>query len=200
MRRLFDLDADPCAVAERLGTDPALAPLVAARPGLRAPGAADPHELAVRAVLGQQVSVSAGRKLGDALVAAYGEPLPEPSGGLTHLFPRSENLAEASLDELGMPDARRATFRTLTAALAKGTVVLDPGADRAGTERQLLALPGIGPWTAGYIRMRALSDPDVLLAEDVAVLAGMRRAGVAAQDAERWRPWSSYAMHHFWNT
>ncbi|MFF3459192.1 AlkA N-terminal domain-containing protein [Streptomyces sp. NPDC002730] len=199
MRRLFDLDADPCAVAERLGTDPALAPLVTARPGLRAPGAADPHELAVRAALGQQ-SVSAGRKLGDALVAAYGEPLPEPSGGLTHLFPQTERLAEASLEELGMPDARRAALRGLTAALVDVSLVLDPGADRAGTERQLLALPGIGPWTAGYIRMRALGDPDVLLRDDAAVQAGMRRAGAVAQDAEGWRPWSSYAMHHFWNT
>ncbi|MEU4492371.1 AlkA N-terminal domain-containing protein [Streptomyces sp. NPDC023998] len=170
MRRLFDLDADPCAVAERLGTDPALAPLVAARPGLRAPGAADPHELAVRAVLGR-------RELGDALVAAYGERLTEPSGGLTHLFPRVEDLAEAEPGEL----------RTLSAALADGSVVLDPGADRDEAERQLLALPGIGQRTAGYIRMRALGDPDVLLAGEATM-----------GDTEAWRPWRSYAMHHLW--
>ena len=170
MRRLFDLDADPCAVAERLGTDPVLAPLIAARPGLRAPGAADPHELAVRAVLGR-------RELGDALVAAYGERLTEPSGGLTHLFPRVEDLAEAEPGEL----------RTLSAALADGSVVLDPGADRDEAERQLLALPGIGQRTAGYIRMRALGDPDVLLAGEATM-----------GDAEAWRPWRSYAMHHLW--
>lgn len=192
MRRLFDLDADPCAVAERLGADPALAPLVAARPGLRAPGTADPHELAVRAVLGD-------RALGDALVASYGEPLCEPSGTLTHLFPQADDLAAAGLSQLNMPDERRATLRTLTAALAEGTIALDPGTDRDESERRLLALPGISPRTAGYIRMRALGDPDVLLPGDAAVQAGMRRTGSTTADAEGWRPWSSYAMHHFWN-
>ncbi|SOE09442.1 DNA-3-methyladenine glycosylase II [Streptomyces sp. 2323.1] len=203
VRRLFDLDADPYAVAERLGEDPVLARLVAQRPGLRAPGAPDPHELAVRAVLGQQVSLAAGRTLGGALVAAYGEPLPEPVGPLTHLFPRADDLAQASLAELGMPASRRATLRTLSAALADGTVHLDAGADRDQAEQALLGLRGIGPWTAGYIRMRALGDPDVLLSGDVAVRAGMRRAGSStaalAAHAHGWRPWRSYAMHHFWN-
>ncbi|RXS71534.1 DNA-3-methyladenine glycosylase 2 family protein [Streptomyces sioyaensis] len=203
MRRLFDLDADPYAVAERLGEDPVLARLVAQRPGLRAPGAPDPHELAVRAVLGQQVSLAAGRTLGGALVAAYGEPLPEPAGPLTHLFPRTDDLAQASLAELGMPASRRATLRTLSAALADGTVPLDAGADRDQVEHALLGLRGIGPWTAGYIRMRALGDPDVLLSGDAAVRAGMRRAGAPtaalAAHAHGWRPWRSYAMHHFWN-
>src|SRR5579884_2619184 len=118
LRRLFDLDADPYAVCETLGRDPVLAPMVRQRPGLRSPGAADPHELAVRAVLGQQVSVAAGRTLGGRLTAAYGEPLPEPSGGLTRLFPAGEALAEAPLTELGMPESRRATIRGLAAALA----------------------------------------------------------------------------------
>ncbi|MFI0816014.1 AlkA N-terminal domain-containing protein [Streptomyces sp. NPDC021098] len=199
MRRMFDLDADPYAVGERLATDPALAPLVARRPGLRAPGAADPHELAVRAVLGQQVSVAAGRKLGNALVAAYGQRLPTPSGALTRLFPTADVLADAALGELGMPESRRRTLRTLTAALADGTVALDPGADRDLAETKLLGLRGIGPWTAGYLRMRALGDPDVLLTGDVAVRAGMRYAGADTGDAEAWRPWRTYAMHHFWN-
>ncbi|MBL1097609.1 AlkA N-terminal domain-containing protein [Streptomyces coffeae] len=199
MRRLFDLDADPYAVAERLGADPALATLVAARPGLRSPGTVDPAELAVRAVLGQQVSVTAGRGLGNALVAAYGAPLAEPDGALTHLFPRAEDLADAPLTELGMPGSRRATLRTLATALADGAVRLDAGADREQSEREVLALRGIGPWTAGYLRMRALGDPDVLLAGDVAVRAGARRAGVRLEDAESWRPWRSYAMHHCWN-
>ncbi|WP_407289020.1 AlkA N-terminal domain-containing protein [Streptomyces sp. BP-8] len=203
VRRLFDLDADPYAVAERLAADPALAPLVDQRPGLRSPGTPAPHELAIRAVLGQQISVTAGRTLGDALVAAYGEPLPEPAGGLTHLFPRPEDLAQTSLAALGMPEQRRNTLRTLSTALADGTLTLDSGADRDEVERRLLDLHGIGPWTAGYIRMRALADPDVLLSGDAAVLAGMRRAGAPTDDltdrAQAWRPWSSYAMHHFWN-
>ncbi|MEU1805610.1 AlkA N-terminal domain-containing protein [Streptomyces sp. NPDC019937] len=199
IRRLFDLDADPYAVAERLGTDPALAPLVAARPGLRSPGSADAHELAVRAVLGQQVSVAAGQRLGNALVAAYGTPLAEPSGGLTHLFPGADDLADRPLTDLGMPESRRATLRTLVTALATGAVRLDTGVDRDRTEKELLALRGIGPWTAGYIRMRALGDPDVLLEGDVAVRAGARRATAFLEDSEGWRPWRSYAMHHLWN-
>ncbi|NBM16011.1 AlkA N-terminal domain-containing protein [Streptomyces sp. GC420] len=198
MRRLFDLDADPWAVDERLRGAPALAPLVAARPGLRSPGAADPHELAVRAVLGRQVTLGAGRRLGAALVRVYGEPLPAASGGLTHLFPRAEDLADASLEELTLPGPRRLTLRALGAALAEGTVVLDPGADRDRAEKELLRVPGIGPWTAGYIRMRALGDPDVLLEGDTAVRAGARRAGVSLEDSQAWRPWRSYAMHHLW--
>ncbi|MFJ5552599.1 DNA-3-methyladenine glycosylase 2 family protein [Streptomyces sp. NPDC093225] len=203
VRRLFDLDADPYAVEERLGTGPdgpaaGLAGLVAQRPGLRSPGAVDGGELAVRAVLGQQVSVAAGRRLGAALVAAYGEPLERASGGLTHLFPRPAELAEADLTPVGMPTARRAAVRALAGALAGGAVVLDAGADRQAAEEALLELPGIGPWTAGYIRMRALSDPDVLLSNDVAVRAGMRRSGSAPEEADCWRPWRSYAMHHFW--
>ncbi|MFD8870851.1 AlkA N-terminal domain-containing protein [Streptomyces sp. NPDC059590] len=198
MRRLFDLDADPYAVGERLGADPALAPLVARRPGLRAPGAVDPHELAVRTVLGRHVSPAKGRGLGEALLAAYGEPLETPSGGLTHLFPRADRLAEAGLSELHMPDARRDTLRALGTALADGTVRLDAGADRDEAEKALLDLDGIGPRTAGYIRMRALGDPDVLLPSDEAVRAGMRHTGAEAVDAEAWRPWRSYAMHHFW--
>jgi AraC family transcriptional regulator of adaptative response / DNA-3-methyladenine glycosylase II len=200
LRRLFDLDADPYAVTERLGADAVLGPLVRKRPGLRAPGAADPEELAVRAVLGQQVTVAAGRKLGGALVAAYGQPLPVPSGGLTHLFPHPADLADSPLDALGMPEARRATVRGLTAALAGGALRLDPGADRDEAERALLALRGIGPWTAGYIRMRALGDPDVLLQGDVAIRAAMLRTGAAAADAAAWGPWRSYAMHYLWNS
>lgn len=169
------------------------------RPGLRAPGTVDAHELAVRAVLGPQVSVTAGRRLGVALSAEYGVPLSASSGGLTHVFPAVADLAEASLGELGLPEARRRALRTVAAALADGTVTLDAGADRDETEKRLLSLPGVGPWTVGYIRVRALADPDVLLTGDVAVQAGMRRAGAEAVDADRWRPWRTYAMRHFWN-
>ena len=199
VRRLFDLDADPHAVAERLGAHPALVPLVALRPGLRAPGAVDPHELTVRAVLGRQVSVSAGRRLGAALVAAYGTPLRTPDGTLTHTFPESGALAGAGLQELELPESRRSALRGVAAALADGRICLDPGADRDRAERELLGLRGVGAWTAGYVRMRALGDPDVLPADDVAVRAGMRQAGADAVDAEDWRPWRTYAVHHFWS-
>ncbi|HZP52413.1 AlkA N-terminal domain-containing protein [Actinocrinis sp.] len=200
LRRLFDLDADPYAVSERLGADPVLGSLVRARPGLRAPGAADAEELAVRAILGQQVTVTAGRKLGEALVAAYGQPLPQPSGGLTHLFPLPADLADNPLDALGMPESRRISLRTLGAALAGGALRLDPGVDRDEAERELLALRGIGPWTARYIRMRGLGDPDVLLVGDVAIKAAMRRNGAVDADAHAWQPWRSYAMHYLWNS
>ncbi|SER77908.1 AraC family transcriptional regulator, regulatory protein of adaptative response / DNA-3-methyladenine glycosylase II [Streptomyces qinglanensis] len=199
VRRLFDLDADPYAVVERLGGEPALGRLVSRTPGLRSPGAADAHELAVRAVLGQQVTVGAARTLGGRLVAAYGKPLAAPDGTLTHLFPDAGTLAEAPLGELGMPQTRRRTIRTVAAALADGTVVLDPGADREETGRALLELPGIGPWTAGYIRMRALSDPDVFLPGDAGVRHGLALIGAEAGQADRWRPWRSYALHHLWH-
>ncbi|MEV0276440.1 AlkA N-terminal domain-containing protein [Streptomyces sp. NPDC050610] len=199
LRRLFDLDADPYAVAERLGADPWLAPLVAARPGLRSPGAADSEELAVRAVLGQQVTVAAGRRLAGVLVAAYGKPLSAPDGALTHVFPEPGILADATLAELGMPDARRRALRTVSGALADGSVALDPGVDRDATEQALLALTGIGPWTARYMRMRALGDPDVFLPGDAGVRHGLAALGATAEAAEGWRPWRSYALHHLWN-
>ncbi|MBB0231659.1 DNA-3-methyladenine glycosylase 2 family protein, partial [Streptomyces calidiresistens] len=205
VRRLLDLDADPFAVAERLGADPLLADAVRLRPGLRSPGAVDPVEAAARAVLGQQVTVAAARTLTGRLVEALGTPLPAPDGGLTHLFPTAEALAAAPLgpeDLPGLPGARRRTLHTVAGALADGRVRLDPGADREETERALLALPGIGPWTAGYLRMRALGDPDVLPAGDAGIRAGLARLGVepAATDtlAGTWRPWRSYAVHHLW--
>ncbi|GAA1911906.1 AlkA N-terminal domain-containing protein [Streptomyces sodiiphilus] len=205
LRRLFDLDADPYAVTGRLGTDPLLGPLVAARPGLRSPGTADPAETAVRAVLGQQVTVAAARTLAGALVTAYGKPLPAADGGLTHLFPEPGTLAGAPLTEAGMPGARRRALRELCAALAEGTVVLEPGADRDAAEQALLAVPGIGPWTAGYLRMRALGDPDVFLPGDAGVRHGLSALGAAAapdrpagQGAAAWSPWRSYAVHHLW--
>jgi AraC family transcriptional regulator of adaptative response / DNA-3-methyladenine glycosylase II len=199
MRGQFDLDADPCAVADQLGGDPALGPLLAATPGLRAPGAADPAELAVRAVLGQQVTVGAARTLAGVLAAGYGKPLPAPDGTLTRLFPAPEALAGACLDELGMPRARKQAIRTVAEALADGSVCLDAGADRDQAERELLALRGIGPWTAGYVRMRALGDPDVFLPGDVGVRHGLALVGADSSTAEAWRPWRSYALHHLWH-
>lgn len=200
LRRLLDLDADPHAVAERLGADPVLGSLVAATPGLRSPGAADGVELAARAVLGQQVTVSAARTLAGRLVTAYGKPLPKTSGTLTRLFPTADTLADAPLEELGMPHSRRRALRTVMAALADGKVTLDPGADWEETQAALLSLPGIGPWTAGYLRMRALGDPDVFLPSDVGARAGLRRVGATPASVEAWRPWRSYALHHLWNS
>ncbi|MFC0597748.1 DNA-3-methyladenine glycosylase 2 family protein [Streptomyces palmae] len=199
LRRLLDLDADPYAVADRLGADPVLGPLVARRPGMRAPGAVDPAELAVRAVLGQGLPVAAARRLGEVLVAAYGEPLPAPQGGLTRLFPAVAVLAQAPLAELEVTEERRAAVRAVSAALAEGSVLLDAGVDREQAERELRALPGVSAWTAGYVRMRALGDPDVLPARDPLVRAGLRALGAAPDAAEGWRPWRSYALHHLWH-
>ncbi len=185
VRRLFDLDADPYAVGERLGADPVLAPLVARSPGLRSPGTVDPVELAVRAVLARRTGPAAGRDLGERLVAGYGEPLPRPVGGLTHLFPRAAELARAPLAGLAPSPSRAAALRALAAAPAARDVVLDAGTDRDRAERALRALPGIGPWTAGYVRMRALGDPDVLL--------GTPPPGTTPA---LWSPWRSYATHY----
>jgi AraC family transcriptional regulator of adaptative response / DNA-3-methyladenine glycosylase II len=193
MRRLFDLDADPYAVAERLGADKELAPLVAARPFLRAPGAADPEEQAVRAVLAQGLPPEQAVRAVEVLVAAYGEELAQPSGTLTRLFPRPADLASAGLAELtdiGVPLERVAALRALCTALASGDLRLDPGADREEAARRLLALPGVSAWTASYVRMRALGDPDVPL--------GAADAPLGSPEISAWRPWSSYATHHRW--
>jgi AraC family transcriptional regulator of adaptative response / DNA-3-methyladenine glycosylase II len=199
MRALFDLDADPDAVDRALGADPHLAPLVAARPGLRSPGHVDPHELAVRAVLGQQVTVAAARTLAGRLTARYGEPLPAPSGGLTGLFPTAAALAEADDEDLAMPGARKRALRGMCAALASGAVDLSPGVDREQAAAALLALPGIGPWTVSYVRMRALGDPDAYLPTDIGVRHGLSAVGAPdTPDTTAWRPWRSYAVHHLW--
>lgn len=204
LRALFDLDADPDAVDGQLGVDPVLGELVRARPGVRSPGHVDPHELAVRAVLGQQITVVAARTLAARLSARYGVALPEASGGLRLLFPTAGALAVADSADLAMPDARRRALRGLCAALADGTVRLDGGVDREAAAASLLALPGIGPWTVGYLRMRALADPDVFLPSDVGVKHGLQRLGhpgdpkAAALAGTAWAPWRSYAVHRLW--
>lgn len=204
LRALFDLDADPDAVDGRLGADPLLGALVRARPGVRSPGHVDPHELAVRAVLGQQITVAAARTLAGRLSERYGVALPEASGGLRLLFPTAGVLAEAESTDLAMPEARRRALRGLCGALADGTVRLDGGVDREVAAGQLLALPGIGPWTVGYLRMRALADPDVFLPSDVGVKHGLQRLGhpgdpkAAALAGAAWAPWRSYVVHRLW--
>ena len=198
-RRMLDLDADPAAVDDLLGADPALAPLVGAAPGRRVPASPDAPELAVRAVLGQQVSVAGARTLTARVVTAAGAPLPEPVGTLTHAFPRAAALVEADLTAVGLTGARRRTVHALAAALADGAIPLDPGADRAEAGRALLAVPGIGPWTAALVGLRGLADPDVWLPGDLALRKSLAALGRSDSDAAaRWRPWRSYAVLHLW--
>ncbi|MCW2577942.1 MAG: ada, partial [Modestobacter sp.] len=182
-----------------LGADPALAPLVAGAPGRRVPASPDADELAVRAVLGQQVSVAGARTLTARVVTAAGRPLTEPVGTLTHAFPSAAALAGADLSGVGLTGARRRTLATLAAALADGTVDLGPGADREEAHHRLLALPGIGPWTAALVGLRGLADPDVWLPGDLAVRRSLAVVGSSDTDAaDRWRPWRSYAVLHLW--
>ncbi len=208
-RRLLDLDSDPQAVDAHLGGDPVLAPLVAKRPGLRSPGHPDGAELLVRAVLGQQVTVRGARTLAARLVARAGEPLPprlvgvagpgSHDGGVTTLFPTPAALAELDPADLAMPRARARALLAACAELAAGRLVLDAGSDRDAVASALVAVPGIGQWTASYVSMRALGDPDVFLPTDVGVRHALTAAGAAgAVEPERWRPWRSYALHHLW--
>jgi AraC family transcriptional regulator of adaptative response / DNA-3-methyladenine glycosylase II len=192
--RVFGLDADGAAIASVLGADPLLRPLVAARPDLRVPGCFDGYELAVRAVLGQQVTVTAGRTLAARITAEHGEPLADPEPGLTHLFPAPDTLAR--LDVGGMPASRAQAIRALAATVADG-LAIEPGADVRHT---LLALPGIGPWTVEYVAMRALRDPDALPAGDLVLrkaLGGISEAEVRRR-AEAWRPYRAYGAMHLW--
>jgi AraC family transcriptional regulator, regulatory protein of adaptative response / DNA-3-methyladenine glycosylase II len=199
IRRLLDLDADPVAIDAVLGADQALATSVAATPGRRAPGSVDPAETAVRAVIGQQVSVAGARTVTGRVVAAAGIELRVPDDELTYVFPDPAAIAGLSPDALPMPASRRSTLTALATALTSGALVLDTGADRRGVVERLLELPGVGPWTAGYIVMRGLGDPDVFLDSDLGVRHALARAGLSPAAAERWRPWRSYALHHLWS-
>jgi AraC family transcriptional regulator of adaptative response / DNA-3-methyladenine glycosylase II len=213
-RRLLDLDADPVAVDRHLGADPVLAPLVAARPGLRSPGAVDGAELLVRAILGQQVSVAGARTVAGRLAAAIGDHValavsedPEQGTALpVLLFPSAASLADIDPDSLPMPMARRRALIGACRAIADGEVAIDLGADRDGLSAALQRLPGVGPWTAQYVSMRALGDPDVFMPTDLGVrhaLEGLGHDGspaAAAALAARWSPWRSYALHHLWQS
>jgi len=199
LRRLFDLDADPASVDEALATDGVLAASVVATPGLRVPGSVDPFETAVRATIGQQVSVAGARTVTGRIVAAAGERLAIDGGPLTHVFPAPDALAELDPALLPMPHSRRRSIGELARRVAAGELVLDAGADRDAVAARLQDVPGIGPWTAGYVLMRGLGDPDVFLPTDLGVKAGLGVLGLEAARAEDWRPFRSYGVHHLWS-
>jgi AraC family transcriptional regulator, regulatory protein of adaptative response / DNA-3-methyladenine glycosylase II len=203
-RRLLDLDADPEAVVDALSADPELSVLVSKAPGQRIPRTVDEQELALRVVLGQQVSVKAARTHAGRLAYAYGQPVADPNGGLTHVFPAIEDLADIDPAHLAFPKSRRRSLMSLSRALAGGDVVLDAGSDWNRAREQLLALPGIGPWTAEVIAMRGLGDPDAFPVTDLGVRLAAKQLGLPAdpgpltEHSARWRPWRSYATQHLW--
>ncbi len=198
IRRLLDLDSDPEAVDGTLARDPAMAALVHRVPGRRAPASVDPVETAVRAMVGQQVSVAGARTVAARIVEAAGAPLPAGDHGLTRLFPTPEALAAAPDDAFSMPASRRDAIRGFAAAIADGEVELHVGVDPARAHEQLLALRGIGPWTADYVVMRGLGHPDVFLTNDLGVRHALDRLGLDTEHAAAWAPWRSYAVHHLW--
>jgi len=191
--RLFDVDADPDAIAEVLGADPLLAPLVKERPGLRVPGAVNGFEMAVRAIVGQQVSVAGARTVLGRMVEEHGA---RSAGG--RLFPAPDALAEADPASFPFPRARGAALVELARLVAAGELRLEPDTDVAETRARLLAIPGIGPWTVSYIAMRALGDRDEFPRGDVALRRALER--LDDPDPDRWRPWRSYAVMHLWRS
>ncbi|GHF45355.1 DNA-3-methyladenine glycosylase 2 family protein [Streptomyces griseosporeus] len=205
-RRMLDLDADPVAVDDQLRTDPLLAPLVDKAPGRRVPRTADEAEFAVRAVLGQQVSTAAARTHAARLVTAHGDPVDDPEGGLTHLFPAPAALAALDPETLAMPRTRRTTFTTLVSRLADGSLHLGADSDWAEARARLAGLPGFGPWTVDVIAMRALGDPDAFLPTDLGIRRAAQQLGLPSTPAAltaraaAWRPWRAYAVQYLWAT
>jgi AraC family transcriptional regulator of adaptative response / DNA-3-methyladenine glycosylase II len=205
LRRVFDLAADPIPIAAHLANDSALAPLVKARPGLRAPGAWDGFELAIRAVMGQQIAVPAATRMAGRMVAAHGESLTEPDGDLTHVFPRPEVLACADLTSLGMPVARTITLSAVAAAVVKDRHLFDATRGLDDAIRRLRSIRGIGEWTAQYIALRQLGEPDAFPAADIGLIRAMARyeglehsPAKLLDRANAWRPWRAYAAQHLW--
>lgn len=206
LRRMFDLDADPQAIAGALRGDVRLRPLLRKRPGLRIPSGWDGFEIAIRAVIGQQVSVAAARTFTARLAQAFGEPLTGPLHGdlHTHLFPTPQALAEADLTAIGLTRARAATLRTVARAVLDGRVDFDAGTTLDQFVQRWTALPGIGPWTAHYLALRGLGHPDAFPAEDLVLQKALPNDGTRlsarqlGQHAQTWRPWRGYAVLHLW--
>jgi AraC family transcriptional regulator of adaptative response / DNA-3-methyladenine glycosylase II len=201
-RWLLDLDADPVAIDRQLSVDPSLAPLVMKSPGRRVPRCVDGAEMALRAVLGQQVSTSAAQTHAGRLVQQCGEPVSDPSGALTHLFPLPGDLLDA---RLAVPSKRRDTFAALVRSLQSGDLALGPGSDRVESLNALSKIPGIGPWTRQVIAMRALGDPDAFPESDLGVRHAAERLGLPSTPAalversQTWRPWRAYAVQYLWS-
>lgn len=204
VRRLLDLDTDPLAVDAVLGADELLGPLVADTPGLRVPGSTDAFETLVRAIVGQQISVAGARTVVGRIVAAVGDSLPAPlaAPGLTHVFPTAAAVATIDPAALAMPQRRRRTIVDAAQRVAASDIDLGAGCDRAATRAALLDVAGIGPWTADYVLLRGLGDPDVFLPTDLGAVHGATAIGIdhrqLATLAGRWAPWRSYALHHLW--
>jgi AraC family transcriptional regulator of adaptative response / DNA-3-methyladenine glycosylase II len=203
-RRLFDLDAEPGAIHAHLRRDPGLRPFL--RPGLRVPGAWDGFEVAVRAILGQQVSVAGATTLAGRLVERFGRPIENGAGALDRRFPEPGTLAQADLRGIGLPAMRARAITALAEAVAEGRLVLAPHADAEGVRAGLLALSGVGPWTAAYVALRTLGDPDAFPASDLGLRRALADGGAlpgAPQleaRAEAWRPWRGYAALAIWSS
>ena len=205
LRRVFDLASDPVAIAAQFSQDPVMTALIQARPGLRVPGAWDGFELAMRAVLGQQITVAAAVRLAGKLVAAHGAPLARPDGELTHVFPEPEVVAAAELASLGMPRSRAATLSAVAAAAVADKHLFDAGGDLGESVLRLRAIRGVGEWTAQYIALRQLREPDAFPSADIGLIRAMERLESRAYTpaqllarAEAWRPWRAYAAQHLW--
>ena len=199
VRRMFDLDADPLQIGTALAADPLLGPSVRARPGLRVPGAWDPFETCVRAILGQQVSVRAATTFGARLVEAFGARSPAPEGGLTHLFPTPARLASAALERIGLTRARAESIRCVARS---AQLLRDRPESLEGLVERLRTLPGVGPWTAHYLAMRAFGEVDAFPSGDLVLRKAAREPSAAAleQRSAAWRPWRAYAAMHLWSS
>ncbi|CAB3836721.1 AlkA N-terminal domain-containing protein [Achromobacter mucicolens] len=205
LRRVFDLASDPSAIAAQFAADPVMMALMQARPGLRVPGAWDGFELAMRAVLGQQITVAAAIRLAGKLVAAHGAPLMQPDGALTHVFPEPETVAAAELASLGMPRSRAATLSAVAAAAVADPHLFDAAVDLEDAVRRLRTIRGVGEWTAQYIALRQLREPDAFPHADIGLIRALEKlesrpytpAQLLAR-SEAWRPWRAYAAQHLW--